>query len=101
MMNIKTIGLLLGVFLAPALAAPTDLSPEALADKYIITLKKDVESVDSHVNWVKGVQSGRVGTSASGVNKVWSKSFKGYSGQFDEETLEEIRAKDEVRQFRG
>lgn len=97
MMNIKALGLLLGAFIAPALAAPADPSANALDGQYIITLKKDVESVDSHVSWLKERSATRSGSSNGGVNKVWNKSFKGYSGQFDDETLEEIKGNEEVR----
>ncbi|SPO01646.1 related to Alkaline proteinase [Cephalotrichum gorgonifer] len=95
MMNFKALGLLLGAFLGQVAAAPAPAAA-VVADKYIITLKSDVSSVDSHVSWAANVHSRSIQKRGSGVDKVWNKHFKGYSGQFDEETIEEIRASDEV-----
>ena len=99
MMNLKHIALLLSTLLAPAAAAPSQASRELLADKYIVTLKKDLISpqVDSHVSWVTNIHRRGLERRAGGIDKVWSKSFKGYSGQFDEQTLKDIRASAEVR----
>ena len=99
MMNLKHITLLLGTLLTPAAAAPSPAPRELLADKYIVTLKKDLVSpqVDSHVSWVTNIHRRGLERRAGGIDKVWSKSFKGYSGQFDEQTLKDIRASAEVR----
>ncbi|SPO06424.1 related to subtilisin-like serine protease [Cephalotrichum gorgonifer] len=100
MMNIKAIALLLGALLAPAAAAPAAASArEVVAEKYIVTLKSNLVSpqVESHVSWVKNVAKRDLeGRRSVGVEKVWSKNFKGYSGVFDAQTVEDIRASDEV-----
>lgn len=98
MMNLKPVALVLGALLVPAFAAPASLE-DLLPDRYIVTLKNNVESngVDSHISWVNTVHRRGLERRAGGVDKVWSKSFKGYSGQFDEVTLEDIRASVEVR----
>ena len=92
-MNFKSVALLLGAFLAPALAAPLE---DLLPDRYIVTLKEDLQNVDSHISWVDGIHRRGLARRAGGVDKVWSKSFKGYSGKFDEITLEDIRNNTEV-----
>lgn len=99
MVNIKSLGLLLGAFIASAAAAPTSSAGTVdarVADKYIITLKKDV-TVDSHITWASSVHSRSVSKRGSGVDRVWSKHFKGYSGQFDEQTIEEIKSNEDVQ----
>lgn len=99
-MNLKTIALLLGAIIAPAIAAPGAPPRGTVADKYIVTLKSDTPSpqLDTHVSWVRHhVKRRGLGGRRGGVEKVWGKSFKGYSGEFDAETIEEIRARDEVR----
>lgn len=102
MPNLKSVALALGALLAPAFAAPSPADvDDLLPDRYIVTLKNDLVSpqVDSHVSWVNNVHRRDLERRAGGVDKVWSKSFKGYSGQFDEITLEDIRANTEVSPF--
>ena len=77
--------------------------------KYIVTLKPDVKvpEISSHVGWVGEVHArslearnkdgkNREKKAKNGVEKVWQGSFKGYSGEFDEETIVEIADSDDV-----
>jgi oryzin len=69
--------------------------------RYIISLNQDTEppSVDSHVTWVKDLHlRSLTRRDEKGINKVWKGNFKGYSGEFDEGTLDEIRQSDDVSQ---
>ncbi|SPO03721.1 related to Alkaline protease 1 [Cephalotrichum gorgonifer] len=95
-MNLKTIGVLLGALLGQASTAPAGPTAAVIADKYIITLKSDVASVESHVSWAANLHTQSIQRRGAGVDKVWSKNFKGYSGQFDEQTIEEIRSNEDV-----
>lgn len=106
MMQLKSLTLLLGAFLSGALAAPSApraLSPQVVPNKFIITLKNDLiqPQVDSHLSWVENVHRRSLGRrdgqeATGGVDKVWSASFKGYSGEFDATTIAEIQASEEV-----
>jgi len=106
MMHLKSLTLFLGAFLSGALAAPASgprgVSPQVLPNKYIVTLKNNLvkPQVDNHLSWVQNVHrrslGRRDGEITAGVEKVWSESFKGYSGEFDATTIEEIQASDEV-----
>lgn len=85
-------------------AAAVALGPRQEADivpgKYIISLKQDAEppTVESHLSWVRGLHDQSLDRRRkNGIDKVWKDSFKGYSGGFDEGTLEEIRQRDDVR----
>lgn len=97
-MNLTSAVLLLGALLAPAAAAPGPAPRDLLSDRFIVTLKNDLLSpqVDSHISWLQGVVGRGLERRAGGVDRVWSKSFKGYSGAFDDVTLEDIRANTEV-----
>jgi oryzin len=99
MVGVKQLALLLGALL-PVYGAPTTKRGAAVVEgKYIVTLKKDLVApqVDSHMSWVSDVHSRSLARrQTSGVDKIWTTSFKGYSGEFDEATLEEIKASDEV-----
>lgn len=90
-----------------ALSAPLAVQPSAgdiVQGKYIITLKPSytAKKVDKHLNWVKHVHArsiARRSGSEKGVDKVWkaTDAFKGYSGEFDKDTIKQINNKDEVR----
>jgi oryzin len=83
--------------IAAALAAIQPVLAAALQDgKYIVTLRDDLNSsvVQTHIASVSSSSLARRGV--HGVDKVWSKYFKGYSGDFDAATLEELNQDDNV-----
>jgi len=96
MVSLKALALLFGV----AAAAP---AMKTIPNKFIVTLKSgtDTTQLESHVNWARDVHSrslsrrGRNGVTG-GVDKVWTNSFKGYSGEFDAATVQEIKGNDDV-----
>lgn len=70
--------------------------------KYIVTLKEGVDT-ESHTSWVSDIQARSLsrrqdGTTApDGVEQTYEiASFKGYAGEFDEATLNEIKASPDV-----
>lgn len=98
-------------------ALPLDNDPGAskdVAEKYIITLKPGVKvpELSGHLDWVEAVHkrsleargfdlgdllNGKPGKGKGkgrkkhrGVEKVWKGNFKGYSGEFDKDTIAEI-----------
>lgn len=91
MVQFRNIALALGA-VVPALGLPSTLSD----GKYIVTLKDNLgESVvAAHVDGVNSRGLARRGI--HGVDKVWSKHFKGYSGDFDVTTLEELSQDEDV-----
>lgn len=102
MANLRRLALFLGAFLPAALAAPTPAEQlaarEVIPNKYIVTLKEGVEASDfeSHLSWVNDVHS-RKKRDVSGVDKEFHiGSFNAYVGEFDEETIEEIKSNPDV-----
>ncbi|KAI9155537.1 Subtilisin-like proteinase Mp1 [Paramyrothecium foliicola] len=93
--------ILLAAALPAALCLPTlplnqtDIVP----GKFIVTLKPGVMApqVDAHVSWARSVHARSLHRrDEQGVDKVWTDSFKGYSGEFDAATVAEIVKSDEV-----
>lgn len=83
--------------LAAALVAAQPILTAALKDgKYIVTLRDDLSSsvVQTHIASVSSSSLARRGV--HGVDKVWSKYFKGYSGDFDAATLDELNRDENV-----
>lgn len=68
---------------------------QIVPDNYIVSFKQDIRAsgIDSHLSWVRGLY-GEYNENA--IEKVWKDNFKGYSGHFDEETIEEIRQRNDV-----
>lgn len=92
---------LLLTLLPAVLAAPNPRSkdPDVVEGKYIITLKPKIVEVqiESHLSWVEHVHKRSLHRrDENGVEKIWSDNFKGYSGEFDKETIKEIKASDDV-----
>ncbi|KAF5630784.1 alkaline protease (oryzin) [Fusarium tjaetaba] len=85
-----------------ALALPTDKDSKGLeANKFIIALKPTAKvDLDLHARWVSDVHGqalARRGVEAGGIDKTFSfPGFKGYSGSFDEDTIEIIKANSSV-----
>ncbi|KAK7421483.1 Suppressor of the cold-sensitive snRNP biogenesis mutant brr1-1 [Neonectria punicea] len=98
--------LLLAAAIPAALGRPAPVSTHAIGDivkgKYIVTIKPDVAAprLQDHLGWVDDIHarslSRRDGATEAGVDKVWSDTFKGYSGEFDTDTIKEIKNSDEV-----
>ncbi|KAG9251662.1 peptidase S8/S53 domain-containing protein [Emericellopsis atlantica] len=86
-----------------AAAAVVAFPPRRAADhadvvpgKYIVTLKGDAD-VESHIAWVKSLHPrNSCSPHTKAVEKVWTESFKGYSGEFDEATLKQITSREDV-----
>jgi len=98
MVGVKQLALLLGAVL-PIYAAPAKRDAPTQG-KYIVTLKGNLAKpqVASHLSWVSEVHARSLSRrETSGVDKVWTTSFKGYSGEFDAATIVEILNSDEVR----
>lgn len=106
MVGFSHLALLLGSLL-PAYGFPATsrrAAPAVVPGSYIVTLKQGLvePQVASHLSWVSEVHARSLARrQTSGVNKVWSNSFKGYSGEFDEATVEEILSSDEVSHDRA
>lgn len=69
--------------------------------KYVVTLKPNVEPsvLTSHLHNVKAIHARGINTrDEQGVDKVWTKNFKGYSGEFDDDTIRQILKSDDVSQ---
>ncbi|KAM5385753.1 hypothetical protein ACJZ2D_000952 [Fusarium nematophilum] len=104
MASIRRLALYLGVLLPGALAAPTDAhtkrQEEVIPGKYIVTLKSDASAskVESHLNWVGDVHRRSLSKrDTAGVENTYNISnWNAYSGEFDQETIEEIKNSPEV-----
>lgn len=99
MYGLKKLALVAGALLPFVNAAPVASPPQARAipSKYIVTLKETAD-VESHLGWVKDVHARSLGRrDLAGVEKTFNISdFNGYSGSFDDATIEEIKANDAV-----
>jgi oryzin len=99
MIGLKRLALYLGA-IVPIQALPfASPKAEAVPGKYIVTLKEGIftPQIETHLSWVNGVHARSISRrDTSGVDKVWTQSFKGYSGEFDAATLEAIKNNEEV-----
>lgn len=92
---------LLLVLLPVIIAAPTVTDDDDIIEgAYIVTLKQklDEQKVEQHIDWVDGIHNGSVFRRADdGVKLVWNETtYKGYSGDFDKQTIKEIRKSKDV-----
>lgn len=108
MANLRSLALFLGALLpAAVLGAPTPAEQLAernvIPNKYIITLQEGVKAVDfeSHLAWVNDVHARSLKRrDTSGVEKEFHiGSFDAYVGEFDEETIEEIKNSPDVSEL--
>ncbi|CAM1500421.1 Fc.00g095830.m01.CDS01 [Cosmosporella sp. VM-42] len=96
-------------FLPLAFSLPTKRDDSGIIPgKYIVTLKPGMVAtiLDAHLNWVREIHEARsiekrdalniAQAIEKGIDKVWDNSFKGYSGEFDKETITAIRKSDAV-----
>ncbi|RSM14905.1 hypothetical protein CEP52_001074 [Fusarium oligoseptatum] len=104
MPSIRQISLFLGAILPTVLAAPFaanyKLQDDVIPGKYIVTLKKDsdVTTVESHLHWVEDVHRRSLSKrSTIGIQSTYNvTNWHGYFGEFDEDTIKEIKASPEV-----
>ncbi|VZI11871.1 unnamed protein product [Fusarium fujikuroi] len=85
-----------------ALALPTDRDNKGPgSSNFIVALKPTANAdLDLHARWVSDVHGqalARRGVESSGIDKTFSfPGFKGYSGSFDEDTIQIIKANSSV-----
>ena len=88
-----------------AAAVPRQASPEVVEGKYIVLLKPelDAEAVQAHTSWAteihaRSIEKREDGADApAGIEDTYGyKGFNAYAGSFDEATIAEIKASDEV-----
>ncbi|KAJ4264538.1 proteinase B [Fusarium torreyae] len=104
MTNFRRLALYLGALLPAVLAAPTEVLSKrqeaAIPDKYIVTLKSDASASkkEAHLNWVSDIHSRSLSKrDTQGVEKEFKiKSWSAYSGEFDKDTIAEIKKSPEV-----
>ncbi|KAI3572361.1 peptidase S8/S53 domain-containing protein [Fusarium oxysporum f. sp. albedinis] len=103
MTSIRRLALFLGALLPAVLAAPTEAlnrRDDTVPDKYIVTLKSDAteSKVSAHLNWVSDVHRRSLSKrDTTGVEKKFNiKNWNAYSGEFDKETIDEIKKSPEV-----
>lgn len=101
MPSIRRLALYLGALLPAVLAAPAALhkKPEAVPNKFIVTLKEGASiDTDSHLAWVNDIHARSLtkrGT--AGVEKTYNiHTWNAYAGEFDAETLEQIKSNPDV-----
>ncbi|KXH69271.1 subtilase [Colletotrichum salicis] len=103
MASLRRLALAVGALLPAVLAAPAAVNrraePAAAPGKYIVTLKESAAaSVESHLNWVADVHKRSLSKRDTvGVENTFNISnWNAYSGEFDEATIEEIKASADV-----
>lgn len=85
----------------PALTAPVDISAlqdgDLIPGKYIVSLKPGVDA-QAHLSWVQGVHRRSLSRrDTTGLEKTYGfGSFNGYAGEFDEDTVAQIRGHENV-----
>lgn len=90
---------------APAPAEPVIHTRQAtpIPGKYIVTLNPGaaVSELESHLAWVSDVHARSLARrDETGVEKTYNFSdFSGYSGNFDDATIEEIKLNPDVSKF--
>ncbi|KAF4335065.1 alkaline protease (oryzin) [Fusarium beomiforme] len=104
MVHIKNFAVLATTLLSCSLAAPTTSSgvDSTIPGSYIITLKSEIKapSVKTHLKWVGDIhkRSLEKRDGDNGVEKTFETEagFHGYSGTFDDVTVEQIKKRPEV-----
>ncbi|KAJ4863521.1 subtilase family domain-containing protein [Trichoderma breve] len=97
MASIRRLALYLGALLPAVLAAPAvhHKAPEAVPNKFIVTLKEGASiDTDSHLTWVNDLhRRSLTKRNTAGVEKTYNiHTWNAYAGEFDEETIEQIKA---------
>ncbi|KAI1758670.1 alkaline proteinase [Hypoxylon sp. FL1150] len=102
MASLRRLALFFGALLPAAFAAPAALQQkrEVIPNKYIVTLKEGITTEDfkSHVNWARDVHARSLNKrDTTGVSHEYQiHTFNAYAGEFDEETLEQIKSNPDV-----
>ncbi|ORY72133.1 peptidase S8/S53 domain-containing protein [Pseudomassariella vexata] len=106
MASILRLALFVGALLPAALTAPTaapaaaQQKREVIPGKYLVTLKTGatVSDVESHLTWVSDVHRRSLSKrDTAGVEKTYNiSSWSAYAGEFDDETIAEIKNSPEV-----
>ncbi|KAJ1333933.1 oryzin [Microdochium nivale] len=104
MVGLKTLVILAAGLLPAASALPrpyfkaTKVDHDVIAGQYIVTLNKDLDeaSITNHFSFASAIHA-RSGSGTWGIRKQWKlHNFNGYSGHFDDATIEQIRADSRV-----
>ncbi|KAI8308339.1 Alkaline proteinase [Colletotrichum sp. SAR11_240] len=86
-------------FAAPV-EKPSEFSVQTVPNGWIVTLKEGVSArdLDGHLDWVSQLQSRNLDKRAfAGIERNYSfNKFHGYSGKFDDATIEEIKKNPDV-----
>ncbi|WYZ45727.1 hypothetical protein EsH8_VIII_001043 [Colletotrichum jinshuiense] len=102
MVNFKNITAVVAALVSFGAAAPTARDEPApdVTGKFIITLKPGISTrdIDSHLSWVDAVHKRSMSRrDTAGVEKKYKiGKFNGYSGHFDDVTIEELRNNSDV-----
>ncbi|KAI1405347.1 alkaline proteinase [Hypoxylon fuscum] len=106
MASLRRLALFFGALLPIAFAAPTPAAQqkrEIIPNKYIVSLKEGVSSEDfkSHLNWARDVHARSLNKrDTTGVSHEYNiKDFNAYAGEFDEETVEQIKNNPDVAEI--
>ncbi|KAI1802985.1 alkaline proteinase [Daldinia bambusicola] len=106
MFNVRRLALFLGALLPAAIAAPTPATQdkkEIIPNKYIVTLKEgvSVDAFKTHVNWARSVHARSLNKRDTvGVEREYNiASFNAYAGEFDAETIEQIKNHPDVAEI--
>ncbi|KAI2605584.1 alkaline proteinase [Hypoxylon sp. NC1633] len=106
MASLRRLALFLGALLPAVLAAPAPAAQqkrEIIPNKYIVTLKEGISSEDfkSHLNWARDVHARSLNKrDTAGVSHEYKISnFSAYAGEFDDETLEQIKNSADVAEI--
>lgn len=106
MVNFRQLATTLTALLPLASAVPTQKQQkrEVIPGKYIITLKDSASSADveSHLGWVQSVHARSLTKrQTAGVEKTYNiDTWNAYAGEFDDATIEEIKASADVSRQR-
>ncbi|OLN90169.1 Alkaline protease 1-like protein 3 [Colletotrichum chlorophyti] len=102
MVNFRNFAALVAALVPFGAAAPTpydDPTPD-VTGKFIVTLKSGISArdLDSHMNWVDAVHKRSLSRrDTAGVEKKYKiGKFSGYSGHFDDATVEELKNNPDV-----
>ncbi|KAI1383904.1 alkaline proteinase [Hypoxylon trugodes] len=106
MANLRRLALFIGALLPSVFAAPTPAAQqkrEIIPGKYIVTLKEGISNEDfkSHLNWARDVHARSLGKRDTvGVSHEYQiHNFSAYAGEFDDETLEQIKNSADVAEI--
>ncbi|KAI2469826.1 alkaline proteinase [Annulohypoxylon bovei var. microspora] len=105
MASLRRLALFFGALLPAIFAAPTphQQKREIVPNKYIVTLKQGISSEDfkSHLNWARDVHARSLNKrDTTGVSHEYQiNTFNAYAGEFDEETLEQLKNNPDVAEI--